>query len=139
VLKRRRRGGLPGPELPLVVAGLFAGTPFAAYLEGAAAEIATLERIDDRSRLVRCVVGKRPIALLLPAIDRRGRATSPLVAACWRDAPEVRSVLLLGSDSRGVDVVAAVRAHARVVGVDTMEQLRDVLLALVEESDESAV
>ena len=122
-----------------MVAGLFAGTPFAAYLEGAAAEIATLERIDDRSRLVRCVVAKRPIALLLPALDRRDRATAPLVAACWRDAPEVRSVLLLGSESRRADIVGAVRAHARVVGVDTMEQLRAVLRAVVAERDERAV
>jgi hypothetical protein len=122
-----------------VVAGLFAGTPFAAYLEGAAAEVATLERIDDRSRLIRCVVAKRPVALLLPALDRRERPTAPLVAACWRDAPEVRSVLLLGSESRRADIVGAVRAHARVVGVDTMEQLRVMLRALVAERDERAV
>ena len=75
------------------------------------------------------------MVLLLPALDRRERPTAPLVAACWRGAPKVRSVLLLGSESRRADVVGAVRAHARVVGVDTMEQLRAVLRAVDAERD----
>ena len=128
-----------GRELPLVVAGLFAGTPLAAYLEGAASDIVTLERLDDRSRLVRSVVARQPIALLLPALDKHDRPTAALVVACRRAAPEVRSVLLLGTEGRRVDIIGAVRANARVVAVETMEQLRAVLQAVVDEKGEKVV
>jgi hypothetical protein len=122
------------PERPLIIAGLFACTAFASHLEAAAEGVCTLERCDDRARLLHTTTAKHPLALLLPVVDRHDRPTTPLVVTCRRRIPEVSVVLLVGrSRPRGVNVVAALRAGARVAAPDSPDELRAVLQTVLQE------
>ena len=126
------------PERPLILAGLFASTAFASQLEAAAEGVCTLERCDDRAGLLHTTTAKRPLALLLPVVDRHHVTTTPLVVTCRRRIPAVSVVLLVGrSLSRGVNVVVALRAGARVAAPDSPDELRAVLQTVLQELDRS--
>lgn len=121
------------PNARSVVGGLLRGQPELTLLQKAAADLATIELVEDRYALLATVLSVRPGALVLPPYDGDRTSTAPLVLRMRREAPSV-PVLVISSHPRGAGqpMLRAVQAGAHVIAAPTTAELHAALASLLE-------
>ena len=95
--------------------------------------------VDDRTRVVAEAVAMRPVAVMLPARDRHGMTTAPLVSRLRAELPDVRAITLWHAERDRDSLVESIRAGGEIVPIRTTADLAAVVRGLSRSGALSAV